>query len=344
MKLVGEVAGVSQGIRGWAYNEDTPDKTLKIVLTINGRKTEVCRTGGYIAQLHRDGRHPTGKCGFKFKYNKVNLNSGDVVDIYESRSQSRMAGAPFTFIAKQILFVHIPKTAGSAVNTFVSNKIGKQNTAMYLDRGRMNPETVSRMLTKRYVSGHLPIHLLQRHLDLSELFLVTLLRDPFDRLISNIAWTRRLAEEEFAAKFQALAPRMQELALHLKKMDMSDINQMSDFVNTLPPIGMHAFDNLQTRYLATGPVPDQVSRTQLNEAIEMLSRFDIVGTNEQYDKFLARLCEHADLSYHSGENRRVNVHKERFGLETQNGELKQILRPLYQFDEELYQAATKVAT
>ena len=337
MKSVGEIAPVTKGLKGWMFDADAPKKRLKVVLSVNGEPVETSRTWRYRKQLHREGTHPNGKCGFQFRFDRDRLTNGDVVDMYEKKTGSRVAGVPFTYISTPVFFMHIPKTAGSALNAYMSEKVGPQNALVPINRDNLRNGLARQVPQKKYVAGHMRLNHVMAEADISSFIKITLFRDPFRHLISNLAWNRRLAEPSESARLSYLSPRQQALVQFLKNTDFTDLKKMARFADDLHRAGFSRdFDNFQTRMLFPKGGIERVTSNHLNTAVDTLSLFDIVGINEQFESFLMTLCDRLSLKYVPSELERVNVHKNRFGLDPENPELRRVLNPLFVVDEALY--------
>ncbi|MBN2528058.1 MAG: sulfotransferase family 2 domain-containing protein [Deltaproteobacteria bacterium] len=337
MILKGEIAPVAKGLKGWVLNAQAPGQRLKMVLSINGIPVETSRNWRYRSTLRENGTHPTGRCGFQFGYDVCKLKSGDVLDICEKSSGTRLEGAPFTYASRPLYFMHIPKTAGSAVNAVMMRKMGPQNSVVHINRNNLKKGLSREIPYKKFVSGHMRIHEVMTTLDISSFCKATLLRDPFKRLISNIAWSRRLAEPEMQTRFEFLSRKQQTQALYLKSLDLANMKDIQKLVDNKDLKTHNAFDNIQTRMLLPNGITGNLTTQHLGFAQQTLKLFDVVGINEQLESFVQAVCEQLSIPVAPTELKRVNVQKNNFGLDPQNPELKQILRPLYQVDEELYQ-------
>lgn len=109
---------------------------------------------------------------------------------------------------KPILFLHIPKTAGTSFLTTLHNLFGERRVVR-LDghnpqvRQEIDTLVASRLPALSCVAGHLPIHYFQPHLARFQLF--TILRNPVARVLSLFRFLQRAPEEEL--KRVGLAPR-----------------------------------------------------------------------------------------------------------------------------------------
>jgi hypothetical protein len=109
---------------------------------------------------------------------------------------------------KPILFLHIPKTAGTSFLTTLHNLFGERRV-LRLDghnpqvRQEIDALVATRLPALSCVAGHLPIHYFQPHLEQFRLF--TILRNPVARVLSLFRFLQRAPEEEL--RRVGLAPR-----------------------------------------------------------------------------------------------------------------------------------------
>lgn len=240
-----------------------------------------------------------------------------------------------------ILYVHIPKAGGSAVNDFFLQRLGKTACLPHAEnqlRGRKpDPARFSKF---DFISGHLVYPNLKRHVDAGNRFTMTVLRRPVEQLISHIAWIRFQTEAEQSRAFRSLPDSVKRLAERLSKFPLSNPEALEHFMASLEPPDLGFFDNCQTRYLLP-PVKGSVGPGMLRRARRTLEAMSFVGLSEYLPDVFD--C----LSYSLGlrpaqDNPRVNVSRRKYGLDANDAALQDVLRPFCALDLELYACARRM--
>lgn len=235
-----------------------------------------------------------------------------------------------------IAFVHIPKTAGTTLNSILAREYAPDERHEIMMRGISwilpRPEFIRRPLIsfskirklRSAVKTRTELRLLHGHFDLSIMKHLpvhtryfTLLRDPVERAMSHYWHYRRRAEE----RVHPLAER----------------STLAEWVSNC---GLVEMDNGQTRRLAGEMnVPcGRVTREMLERAKSNLATFAAVGLTERFDESLALLvrvfgwASHAYVAQNVGANR-----PRRSALDP---ETIQVLERSNYLDLELYRYAT----
>jgi hypothetical protein len=175
-----------------------------------------------------------------------------------------------------IIFIHIPKTAGSTLLRIMEREYGD---AMF-HVGPSEPVTIDRLLSLppdrlarlRAVAGHLPFGL-HELLDRPATY-VTLLRDPVERIVSHFAYSARTPASPLHAQVEAAG------------------HDLARYVSEAPAAAY--FNNGQTRLLGATDPRTSAPATQdtLVRAKENLSRyFSVIGTTERFDESLRLMAD-----------------------------------------------------
>ena len=202
-------------------------------------------------------------------------------------------GAGDSAAVERLLFLHIPKTAGTTIRKLIAEFLGEERVTpslptMFLD------EALMRYADYAAVCGHFRSR--QGQVLPTDRISITVLRDPLERFLSDYSFRkfdndRRLVDE---------------------RVRMLDIN---DFVARLTDADMEEL-NLQTFLLF--PLGTD-SRTVLSwqerteAARRALERFSLIGVQEELDDFACMLrarfgrSDHEDLAFVNTSSRRIGA-------------------------------------
>lgn len=257
---------------------------------------------------------------------------------------------------KVLLFLHIPKAAGTTLNQIIAYQVGRDDITtgeedlfhsgvyyypgLRLGGGFLKdpqlsvPDNVLRALGRRdlcAVVGHFwfGIH---RHV-LSPADYVTLLRHPVDRVVSLYYHIRRYYPRHSEANQKFYRQRM------VRPADLAGMT-LEEFIASPP---FREADNDQTRRIA-GVEPDLggCSEELLEKARENLRRhFSVAGVTERFDETLVLLKRKQgwakDLFYYPR-----NTNPDRPPTEDLPEALREAIRRRNRLDEELYRFANEL--
>jgi hypothetical protein len=241
------------------------------------------------------------------------------------------------------MFMHIAKTAGTSVNGYFGSQYPAELTATHVESNalfRTDPEWVNSL---QYISGHIVFSEFEQRLNLSEFFKVTLVREPFAHLRSHLAWIRHLTAPELDQHLKTYPEYIQKLAAKLRDTDFSDPTMLSLLVDSLHGLELHLLDNCQTRYFSAPIHNDRVNQDDFDRAAETLDRFDLIGTTEETNSFLAEAARIMGFDKPLP-NSRGNVAESYFGLDINSHRVREILWPLLRFDSKIYQKVLKIGS
>jgi len=185
------------------------------------------------------------------------------------------------FSRKTLVFVHVPKTAGSTLHQILEKEYKRVFHVDGLNAMKSLQEfkelTPQEQNSFGAVKGHLTLRLLN---SIDNPFVITYLRDPVDLFLSQYYYVKRAKRSKY----------------HQEVKNMDDINQFIEFVKE------KGYDNIQTRHLSDAtlhitdaeilPVNMDVDGEKyLTIAKQNLEKFDLVFDTTQFDKSLIVLYE-----------------------------------------------------
>lgn len=183
-----------------------------------------------------------------------------------------------------MFLLHIPKTAGTTVNSMLSKVFEADKVAVHVESHPNFLQALKRegRTNWQFVSGHLRLPAILSSIDRSDWFLFTFLRNPVQHLISHLRWVKALGRPGNTELSQH-EPAIQELAKELWQISLNDVDKLED-LSKQSSMGRQLFDNCQVRYLIEFR-DDFISRNCTEDALHALSLFDYVGLTEKLSDF-----------------------------------------------------------
>ena len=238
-------------------------------------------------------------------------------------------------LTKKVFFLHIPKTGGEFINNLLRKLVPDDQYLEHL-QNYVHLEDNS-FLDKRFLSGHIPLKRFQKIADdLEDRLIFTIIREPYNHLISHISWVRNLTQN--SKRFNAHPKIVQDLAIKLEQINFENAHEVEEFVHQIDGYALAAFDNRQIRYFVDPPDTEWTNSNQKSEAIKMAKQLSFVGLFEDFENsvkgILKTLGTYENITL---EMEPINSKNKKVILDIYNKpKIKKILYPLVCHDLELY--------
>lgn len=237
----------------------------------------------------------------------------------------------------KILYIHIPKAGGSSVNKFISSHFRADEVLIHVES---SPGWHNNIFNKKisFISGHIRYPVFKELLGpLDDYLKVVTLRNPIYHVISHLAWVRRLSDPGQEARFNSHSLPIQEISKKLANLDLGNPEHISKFISEMNVHERNLMDNTQTRYLSNVTPGACVSGSDVNSAKRNLEEFDVIGSTEKMDDFIAFLSMKAGWKLPTPNCApKINVLSEKYGMNANDRKLITALMPLIKYDIQLY--------
>ncbi len=185
-----------------------------------------------------------------------------------------------------VLFLHIPKTAGSAISDAFCF------TFEHFIRDAHLPGSPWRDVVAGdegfFISGHFSFSDVADVVERPDVFSFTVLRDPLEQVVSNIKWVKAYGDPERADKLSELSPSIAEVAKQLWPISLDDVDGLSE---VLQGPGAWPFRNVQTVLLQDekGREGERSATEMVERAMANLGRFNLFFILEDVARAMAIL-------------------------------------------------------
>ena len=324
-----------------------------------GAKLGECRVDVMRADLKRPSLHPTGECGFSFLVPgeiseqggeditiKVK-NNGTVLCVLDKARADRVAGSPahpFSRLRRRlapenrhfdpVVFMHIPKTAGTTFNTFAKRVYPFSRAITHIE---FYDAAEYAKIAREYlfISGHLNVGQIRTHFTGRPFTYCTLVREPYAQLQSHLNWLRGIGADKESAFYQSHHRLFKSIADDISEKQQLAYEDLEHIVNNLDGVLKKLLDNNQTRYFLSEEC-EAVTSALLEEALENMKMFELIGTTEDYEAFKASFCERQRLEMIES-NRSLNRAHHAALFDVRDPRNREILLPLVDKDLVLYE-------
>jgi len=330
-------------VTGWCFNRLLPRVPVTIHFYIDDQPIGKVCCQRDRKDVYRSGMHPTGKCGFQFRFERKFSHTGNQTLFVRAFGRSALVKAiplkeisPVLKLPRPFCFMHIPKTAGTSFNNHLQNWFGIEQWHSHIEVLTLDEQ---RLLARpgHYIAGHLPLFKFRQVVEFDQQTpLHTIVRSPLHQLHSHLAWIKGIGSQPDSAFFQQHPAVVQQLANQLQHLDLSSAEGISLFVQQMEGFQLDFFDNLQTRYFL-GYRPEQVNKEDLRQAITNTDIFTSIGITENYDQYLLQCADLYNRTMHSQQTTKHNPATVDPLFDIENPEIYSALMPLMRFDLEIYE-------
>lgn len=255
------------------------------------------------------------------------------------RGLARMSGLGTELYGdkRPIFFLHIPKTAGTSINEFLAGIYSPTPSAQHIE---LHDEWRNDEFWRRYpyISGHIN-YFLARHFAPSSFLFVTFLRDPWAQLRSVLRYQYAVATPLNQALFEYVDPQLRAVCEAMHDFDLENPKEFEQWVSHVLADNEYngLIDNMQTRFLSGSVDKRRVEEADVVEAMKNLVEIPALGIVEQMERSIRYISNilRVDATIDSSVKTLNAQLVELAGLD--KPEIKEICRPLIQFDQELYE-------
>jgi len=240
---------------------------------------------------------------------------------------------------KKIFYLHILKTAGSSMNSFLTSQFQEDESLTHIESkiDFKNEEDLKKADEYKVLSGHIQLPQMQNKLKVfnSRITLSTF-RIPMEHVISHIAWVRKLGDESEKKRLLQHEDTVQKIVKKLLTVDLTQAKEITKFIAWLEKEKIYLFHDTQTKYLSGGG--NKIEANTINIALQNLNKLDFVGVSERLTEFQLMLCDTFDWKF-TQESIKENANTSYYGLNINDESIRKALQPLIQWDTLIYRTA-----
>ncbi|MGH9999735.1 MAG: methyltransferase domain-containing protein, partial [Nitrososphaeraceae archaeon] len=199
-------------------------------------------------------------------------------------------------IKHKVLFVHVAKAAGSSINSYFKKHYTADKCIVHIESQKNVLIDKASLEDKDFISGHITYREFKTRLDMEKFFTITCLREPVAHIVSHLAWIRKLAEPSEKRRFEAHPAYIQKLASKMIGVDFRSPMAVQALIKNLEPAERYLLDNAQVNYLHECHPLRLVGQAELESALTVIDKFNLIGVLEYMDLFFRLLSDRLGIS------------------------------------------------
>ncbi len=241
---------------------------------------------------------------------------------------------------RKLLFMHIPKAAGSTVNAFFASYYRENQYALHIESNKKWQTSPDELKKLSFLSGHFNLAVSGKKLNLENYYKVTVVREPYAQLCSHLTWIKRLAMPGEEHRLKQHIVHIQTFAKKLAATDFANVAELKILLDSLEEFEIRLIDNCQVRYFTWIPQAQAVNNTDAQDAIRASAVFDKIGITESIGNFMKEVAQEMKWPVLAVKPARENITQDFYGLNLSDDETREVLQPLIQYDMILYKHVT----
>lgn len=242
---------------------------------------------------------------------------------------------------KNLLFIHIPKTGGTTVNSFMAQSLPEGHCINFIDSQDYHAKPF--FLTYRYYAGHVRLAQILPLIPREDFYIFTFIRDPAAQLLSHLAWAKNKTRDGAKPDPKEWDENYLQLFADVSALDMTSPDALGVFIQDSHNY-RRLFDNQQTRFLLEDVREGPVDEGDVKIALHTLTAFDFVGVTARLQKGLGVIAAANGLKAPvkiGTENQ--NPWRAEHGLTRIAPAIRDALHDYTQYDQLIYKAAQDMA-
>lgn len=188
-------------------------------------------------------------------------------------------------MAKEIFYLHMPKTGGHVVNKFLETAFGRENFYDFVP-DPSNIDAKQRLV----LSGHLRFgDVLPRS---KHWFNITFIRNPVDQLASHLRWLDHYNDEKFKFERDNFPAHVIRILDRVREVDFDDGTDLDEFISSIRIEDSVRLRNMQTELIgfSTQSLRKVDDKTQYELALAYSRSFNFIGLTHCMQEDINRLA------------------------------------------------------